>query len=60
MENKYITLAGKLIESNFYMYGVGNFGINKKEVAKILEILIERGEDELYEYYKKLQLKRMG
>lgn len=60
MKDKYKKLAEKFLDAPFGVYGIGNFDIFEDELAKILEILIEKDGVGLQEYYEELEQKRMG
>ena len=57
---KYIEKSKKLIESNFRIYGVGNFDLELEEYALILKYLDEEDFDSLLQLYEKLEKQRMG
>lgn len=64
MEDKYLEKA-KVLSKYFSMYGLGNFDLSLEEIARILQLICEKKNNQyldvnLQEIYERLYKSRMG
>lgn len=60
VHEKYLKQADELIKSGFGIFGLGNFNVDKKDIAVILFLLNNKKWKELSEYYSNLHEKVFG